>query len=171
MRSILIANEPVRGFPMPWRYDGTCYGFLSPTERLCRDELDKIGDGTDVEGLIICEDLPDYGFIAELLNLRQLYIYTGKILKDMEFVRPLTRLQNLYIRDSHISSIEPFEALAAEKTRLLEEANRDTKSIFTYCVRGVYIGSDLLDCDIEALKKYPVLYFKEFHIKKSAARE
>lgn len=171
MRSILIADNPGGSFGMPWRGDAPCFNFRYPREHLRPDELDKIGDKTDIEALVIGVDLPDYGFISKLVNLKQLYIYSGKNLKDMAFITPLVRLRQLYIYESRISSLEPFEALAAEKTRLFEESSKDIKAIITYPFEAVCIRSDLLDCDPRDLKKYDSLDTREFYITKNPQPE
>lgn len=171
MRSILIADYPGGSFGMPWRGDAPCFNFNYPREHLRPEELDKIGDKTDIETLVIGVDLPDYGFISELVNLRQLYIYSGKNLKDIEFIRPLVGLRQLYIYESQISSLEPFEALAAEKSRLYQESSKDLKAIITYPFEAVCIRSDFINCDLRELKKYDSLRTRELYIKKNPQPE
>lgn len=74
--------------------------------------------------MIGCE-LPDYDFISDMVNLRQLYIYSGGYLSDLSFIERLVCLKQLYIAESHITSLEPFASLTAEKSRLYNETPND----------------------------------------------
>lgn len=54
-----------------------CFNFNAPDEHFRADEIEKIGDKSKIETLVIGCDLPDYDFISDMVNLRQLYIYSG----------------------------------------------------------------------------------------------
>ena len=129
MRKILI-DKSIRdlkecAYGFPWRHDANCYNFRAPDECVTTDEIDNIEDFEDIENLIIGCDLDDYGFIGKMINLRQLYIYTGENIDSVEFVRTLLKLDYLYIEGSHIDSLDPLIELMNEQKRLLlQEENR-----------------------------------------------
>lgn len=170
MRRILIAEKPVNSYGMPWRSDGTCFSFKGPNEHLRPDEIANIGDKSEIESLVISCDLPDYGFISDMVNLQQLYIYSGGNLSDFSFIENLICLRHLFIAESHIGSLEPLVRLAAEKSRLYAESPQDFKSIFKYFFEAVCIRSDCLDCDPNDLADIDALRAREFVINNKRAK-
>lgn len=171
MRSILIADAPGSSFGLPWKGDAPCYNFNMPRGNIPAGELDKIADKSEITTLVIGVDMPDYGFVSEFVNLKQLYIYSGNNLTDISFIKPLVKLQQLYITESHIASLEPLEELIMEKGRLLAES-KETHPFFIYSFEAVCIRSDSLpdrpDCKPRALKEKfkntRVLLTREFYI-------
>ncbi len=145
MRKILIDKEmkdPKHcSYGFPWRHDGNCYNFRAPDDFVISDEISSIDDMTDIEGLVIGCDLDDYSFIGKMINLRQLYIYTGENINDIEFVRTLLKLDYLYIEGSHIDSLEPLIELMNEQKRLLNQEEDIMKRI-DMALTGVCISSD-----------------------------
>lgn len=164
MRRILIAQQPGGSFGMPWRGDAPCYNFNFPNEHFCADEIDKAGDKSEIGTLVIGCDLPDYSFISQMINLRQLYIYAGEKLSDLSFIEGLVYLRQLYIAESHITSLQPLAALAAEKTRLYNENPKDIEHMLKYAFEAVCIRSDCLDTVPNELADCDVLRTREFII-------
>lgn len=160
MKSILIADEPGNGFGLPWKGDAPCYNFNFPRENIPAEELPKIADKSEITTLVIGVDLEDYSVVSEFSELTQLYIYSGEKLTDISFIKPLVKLHQLYIAESHISSLEPLAELITEKARLLTENKDDTNALFTYYIEALCIASDSLNCTTREFKerfngKYP----------------
>lgn len=170
MRQILIAEEPGSSYGMPWKGDAPCFNFKHPNEHFRADEIENIGDSSEIEALVIGCDLPDYNFISEMVNLQQLYIYSGENLSDLSFIENLICLRQLYIAESHITSLEPFAALTAEKSRLYAESPKDIMSMLKYVFEAVCIRSDCFDCDPNDLTDKYVLRTRELIINDKRAR-
>jgi hypothetical protein len=144
MRRILIENSEVdpkqSSYGFPWKYDSTCYGFMSPDELVIASKISEI-TYEEVESLIIGCDLEDYSFIADMVNLKQLYIYTGKNIRDISFVKSLTKLTHLYISDSHVDSLEALKELLTEQKRLFDEEKKIKKCCF-FNMKAICVESD-----------------------------
>lgn len=169
MRQILIAEKPGSSYGMPWKGDAPCFNFNIPNEHFRADEIENIGDKSEIETLVIGCDLPDYDFISDMVNLRQLYIYSGENLSDLSFIERLVCLRQLYLAESHITSLEPFASLIAEKSRLYSEGPDKIERILKYAFEAICIRSDCLDCDPnDFIDKY-VLRTREFTINNKSA--
>lgn len=149
---------------MPWKGDAPCYNFNVPNEHFRADEIDKAGDKSEIETLVIGCGLPDHSFISQMINLRQLYIYSGEKLSDLSFIEGLVYLRQLYIAESHITSLQPLAALAAEKSRLYNESPKDIEHMLKYVFEAVCIRSDHLDRIPSDLADSDVLHTREFII-------
>lgn len=167
MRSILIANEHGNGFGLPWKGDAPCFNFNIPRENIPAEELPKIADKSEITTLVLGVDPEDYSVVSEFSELKQLYIYSGEKLTNLSFIKPLVKLRQLYIAESHIESLEPFEELIKEKARLHAESE-EKNAFFTYPFEAVCIRSDRLSINPRELKeKYKetrVLFTQEFYI-------
>lgn len=170
MRRILIAEKPGSSYGMPWKGDAPCFNFNMPDEHFRADEIENIGDRSEIETLVIGCDLPDYAFISDMINLQQLYIYSGENLSDLSFIEGLICLRQLYIAESHIASLDAFVALTAEKSRLYGESPKGIERILKYVFEAVCIRSDHLDCDPNDLADKDVLRTREFFINNKKAR-
>lgn len=170
MRQILIAEKPISVYKMPWKSDGRCFNFRAPNEHFRADEIDKIGDKSEIETLVIGCDLPDYDFISDMVNLRQLYIYSGENLSDLSFIERLVCLRQLYIAQSHIGSLELFTALVTKKSRLYREGPDDIEHMLKYAFEAVSIHSDRLDCDPNDFTDKYVLRTRDFVINNKRAK-
>lgn len=97
---ILIENTEVNldrcSYGFPWEHDATCYNFRRPEEIILAKNIRDIENKADIQTLVIGYKLEDYGFIAEMKNLRQLYIYDGSNIYDLAFVENLVSLKQLY---------------------------------------------------------------------------
>lgn len=172
MRRILIADNPGSSYGMPWKGDAPCFNFKMPNEHFHVDEIENIGDKSEIGTLVIGCNLPDYDFISDMVNLQQLYIYSGKNLIDLSFIEGLVCLRQLYLAESHITSLEPFASLTAEKSRLYREGPNDIEHMLKYAFEAVCLCSDRLDCDPNELTDKYVLRTREFVINnKRAGRE
>lgn len=170
MRRILIAEKPGSSYGMPWKSDAPCFNFNMPNEHYRADEIENIGDKSEIETLVLGCDLPDYDFISDMVNLRQLYIYSGENLSDLSFIERLVCLRQLYLAESHITSLEPLVSLTAEKSRLYSEGSNDIAHMLKYVFEAVCIRSDRLDCDPNDLTDKYVLCTREFVINGKRAR-
>lgn len=155
MRHILIDKEIKDlkncGYGFPWRHDSTCYNFRMPKEVVTPDEIDGIEDKSDIETLVIACDLPDYRFLEEMTGLRQLYIYSGANIYDLDFTRHLIHLRQLYVAESHVGSLEPLIELVQEKKSLYDLEKDVPKRLFI-SMEGICILSDK-ELDGTPLKK------------------
>lgn len=147
MRRILIENcelDPKEcSFGFPWKYDSNCFGFMFPTELVNASEINETDYGEEIESLIIGCDLEDYSFIASMGNLKQLYIYSGKNIRDISFVKGLTKLTHLYIADSHVESLEPLKELITEQKQLLDKETDLKKRLLNMPIKAICIESDV----------------------------
>jgi hypothetical protein len=95
MRKILIDNNQINPrectYGFPWRDDAICYNFRTPDEFISHHDISSI-DKSDVETLVIGCSLDDYDFVSEMTNLRQLYIYSGGKIGNIDFVKNLVIL-------------------------------------------------------------------------------
>ena len=169
MRKILIDKinrDPKEcAYSFPWRHDSNCYNFRVPEECVTADSLSSIEDMADIESLVIGCDLSDYSFIKEMVNLRQLYIYSGENIYSLDFIKTLTKLNYLYICSSHIESLEPLIILMKEQKRLFDLEEDIHKRLFMM-LSAVCIDSDR-DLDGKILKE-PGRYASEIIINRKA---
>lgn len=145
MRRILIDNHKVDprecSYGFPWRHDSICYNFKIPEELVMAGEVGNMADKAGVETLVIGCDLDDYGFINDMVNLRQLYIYTGNNLRSTGFFSKLLRLRQLYIKDSHIRSLDGMMNLLKDMKKAFDEERDPVKRLFGG-MEGISIESD-----------------------------
>ena len=157
MRNVLIAEEKIDCFPMPWKHDSTCFNFRVPDEHFhSAEELCGSADMADIETLVITSDLEDYSFISEMTGLRYLYIYSGVNLGDLSFIEELVDLQHLCLYNTHITSLESLMRLAEKKDKLFFGSD-DLFSRLQASIHAVYIDSDCLDFDLKKLGEYKSL--------------
>lgn len=101
MRSILIEDKGLDAadysYSMPWKHDANCFNFKFPNETIRKGQIAQIGNTEDIKTLVIGCDLDDYRFIAEMTNLEQLYIYTGRNIRNLSFIEKLVHLNHLCI--------------------------------------------------------------------------
>ena len=168
MRSILIAEEQITTFSMPWKLDSTCFNFNLPKELVLPENIADIEDKNDIGTLVVACELPDHSFISELKKLRQLYIYTGGSVSDLSFIEGLVELRQLCLYDTHIESLDPLIRLAEEKSRLHKETE-DVWQRISLTFEGVCITSDKLDYDPNDLRNDDTLYATDIIINKKRA--
>lgn len=130
-------------YSFPWKSDAICYNFKLPRELVCSDDIRSI-DRAEVESLVIKCNLSDYSFIADMKNLRQLYIYTGENIYDLSFIEDLVKLNHLCIGRSHIESLGSLVKLIKKKKALYDD-KANIKENWMYLFDGIYIDSDSLD--------------------------
>lgn len=149
MRRILIDGEKISpkecSYGFPWRHDSTCYNFRMPEESIAAMEVGEIKRKDDIETLVIGCDLSDYGFIKDMVNLRQLYIYSGKNIYNLEFTKGLNKLSQLYVTDSHVEALEPVVQLIKARKELFDAEKDPHKRLFMF-IEGICIDSD---CDLD----------------------
>ncbi|MDE6580116.1 MAG: hypothetical protein K2K41_06245, partial [Ruminiclostridium sp.] len=139
MRNVLIAEEKINCFPMPWKHDSTCFNFRCPDEHFrSAEELGGLSDIADIETLVITSDLEDYSFISGMTELRYLYIYSGSNLGDMSFIEDLVCLQHLCLCKTHIASFDPLIRLGEKKYKLFMGSD-DLFTRLRYSLCAVYI--------------------------------
>lgn len=151
MRCIMINTNRIdlKNYSLgcPWKYDVTAYNFRFPEEVIAVSDIDKIDYFEDIQSLVISCDLENYDFIAKMINLRQLYIYSGNNLQDISFVRNLNALSHLYIADSHIDSLDPLKELIAEQKRQFDTEKDFHKRLFMIIDAVCVNSSNELDGD------------------------
>ncbi|MGN0496400.1 MAG: leucine-rich repeat domain-containing protein [Lachnospiraceae bacterium] len=134
MRKILVEKTEIDprtcSYGFPWRYDATCYNFHGPEETVLDREIETLKDKTEIETLVIGCDLENYNFIADMTNLRQLYIYSGNQLNDISFVKNLVDLRQLYIAQSQIDSLDGLVQLITEQKKRFDAETDLMKRLF-----------------------------------------
>ena len=165
MRRILIEKENIDpktcSFGFPWKHDSICYNFNMPNECVTAESIGKIEDPADIETLVIGCDLEYYSFISEMVNLKQLYIYSGANIDSLRFIKELNCLRQLYITNSHITSLEPLKDLIQQRKSLYDAETEMFKRLLML-IEGICIDSDK-DLDGKILKD-PGFYVTEIII-------
>ncbi|MBP3854417.1 MAG: hypothetical protein IK990_02235 [Ruminiclostridium sp.] len=168
MRHILIEKEDIDlkscSFGFPWKHDSICFNFRMPEKCVTADSIEELVSKDDIETLVIGCDLSDYSFIEDMVNLKQLYIYSGTNIYSLDFIKKLNRLSQLYIADSHIETLNPVIELIKERKRLYDMEKDITKRLFMM-IEGICINSDK-NLDRKLLKKQN-FYISEIIINKS----
>jgi len=145
MRHILIEKANIDpqscSFGFPWKHDSICYNFRMPEECVIADRIGEILNKDDIGTLVIGCDLPDYRFIEDMVNLKQLYIYSGENIHSLSFIKKLNCLTQLYIADSHIEDLNPLVELIKERKRLFDLEEDMHKRLFML-IEGICINSD-----------------------------
>lgn len=122
MRKILLDKTSVpakeRYFQIPWIYDAYAYNMDNTlpdiTINVTKDDWKTaLGNPEEIESLYIKADLvpQDYEIIGQMKNLKALYIYTARQLKDISFISNLLRLKELMISYSCIEDVTPIAQL------------------------------------------------------------
>lgn len=144
MRRLLIDNEKTDPrdslYGMPWDNDSICYNFNMPDEFVLDTEISQIPDMKEIETLVIVCKLDDYGFISKMENLRQLYIYSGENITELDFLENLVNLTQLYIADSHVTSLDKLVRLTRKQKAMLLQMEPIKRILFG--LHGICIESD-----------------------------
>ncbi|MBR1855064.1 MAG: hypothetical protein IJ794_18315 [Lachnospiraceae bacterium] len=172
-RHILIERDEIDpqkcSYGFPWKHDSTCYNFRMPKECVPADRIGEMlgGEGSkEIETAVIGCELENYGFLADMINLRQLYIYAGGKIKEIDFVENLVWLQQLYVGESHIGSLDSLVRLLTEKKRLMDQAE-DAWERLGYSMEGIFIETDQEGLTKKTLKETG-LYVSEIILRRSA---
>lgn len=152
---ILIDDKEVenRAYYLPWYSDATCFNFRCPDRQIYPNDIGKIKRPSYVETLVIACVLNDYSFIRGMKNLTQLYIYDGTTLEDISFVENLTKLRQLCIIKSHVSSLNSIRTLIEKKDMIYEKYIEGASPKEELCIRlkyafeGICIQTDAYDSD------------------------
>ncbi|MGN0385132.1 MAG: hypothetical protein ACI4EX_04540 [Lachnospiraceae bacterium] len=157
MRQILIDKNSVDlkccAYRFPWDHDSHCYNFKMPTELVLNTEINSISDPLEVETLVIGCDLNDYTFISKMENLKQLYLYAGEKIENLEFIHGLVNLNQLYISESKIKRLDELVDLMKKQKLLLENLEGMNRVLFGFdaiCVNSSeeLNGKDLLEAGL-----------------------
>lgn len=152
---VLIDTEDRRNmrYLLPWASDGTCFNFKAPTKVIY--PYSAICEPEKVETLVINCDLPSYEFISSMVNLTQLYIYKGKNISDLGFLKNLVKLRQLCVLDSHIESLQSLVELIDLKYKCCKEVSEENNFLgrIIYGFEGVCIQSDTYHGDGSELLK------------------
>ena len=144
-------------YPMPWRSDAYCYNFNIPKIFIPDDRIgEMITDPLDVETLVVTSDLEDYGFISEMKNLTQLYLYNCCKLCDSVFLEELVNLRQILIAHSRLADLKSLETLILNKKKAYENADNDFEARMTYGVEGIYIHSSKSEIEQHILNRQGV---------------
>ncbi|KIC05448.1 hypothetical protein LRN_1729 [Ligilactobacillus ruminis DPC 6832] len=145
-----------KSYPLPWKSDATCFNFKAPEMVIYPENtIEKITEPEDVESLVIACDLTDYKFISEMVNLTHLYIYSAENIKDLDFLKNLSKIRQLYLGNINVESLEGLVELIElkdQKYKEIEEVN-DLEGRLTYGFEGIYIQSNKYEGDGTELVK------------------
>ena len=136
-------------YGLPWVYDGDCFNFKAPEKRVSSET--EIENPEEVQTLVINCDLESYDFISKMKNLTQLYIYKGKNVKDLDFLKDLVRLDHFYLAGSKVPSLKSLVELIQLKDKLylkeVEEGGDEMDIRLYYTLSCVRIISDAYEGD------------------------
>lgn len=137
-------------FPLPWRYDATCFNFKAPKRAVTSAK--EIKSPQEVETLVVACDLPDYQFIGEMVNLVQLYLYAGKNIKELSFLENLVKIRQLCIYGANFESLAGLVKLVEKKSELYKEFAEKSeaekfKGRIKYGFEAIYLQSNLYNGD------------------------
>ncbi len=168
MKRILIDNkqEDLKqiAYSIPWKSDTVCFNFKHPETLVLDSEIEELQDEENVETLVIGCKLLDYSFISKMNNLRQLYIYSGENVYDLNFIENLVYLQQICICNSHVESLQPIANLIKNKKE--KHANsKDFKTKLECDIEGIYIETDRYSVNEEELD-FSGIYIGEIKIRK-----
>ena len=93
---------------------------MPPTELVSDSDVHSINYPLEIETLVIGCDLTDYSFISRMENLKQLYVFTGKNIDSLTFVRGLYKLNQLYIAESQIQALDDLDELMRRQKVVLD---------------------------------------------------
>ena len=168
MKRILIDNkqEDLKqiAYSIPWKSDTVCFNFKHPEIFVLDSEIQELQDEGSVETLVIGCKLLDYSFISKMNNLRQLYIYSGENVYDLNFIENLVYLQQICICNSHVESLQPIANLIKNKKE--KHANsKEFKEKLECDIEGIYIETDRCSVNEEELD-FSGIYIGEIKIRK-----
>lgn len=168
MKRILIDNkqEDLKkiAYSIPWKSDTVCFNFKHPEIFVLDSEIEELQDEGSVETLVIGCKLVDYSFISKMNNLRQLYIYSGDNIYDLNFIENLVCLQQICICNSHVESIQPIANLIKNKKEK-HTNSKEFKEKLECDIEGIYIETDRCSVNEEELD-FSGIYIGEIKIRK-----
>lgn len=143
---ILIDTEKRKNiaYPLPWNSTGTCFNFKAPTRKVSPEYKSRKLE--NIETLVINCELQSYEFIGRMENLKQLYIYDGRNVKELSFLRNLNKLKQLCLVGTKVDTLKDLVALIELKQKTYEEERSSPKEEFLarmqYCFEGIYFQSE-----------------------------
>ncbi len=144
-------------YMMPWRSDAICYNFNAPEIFVPDDAIDEmIRDPLDVETLVVTADLKDYGFVSEMKNLTQLYLYNAREFWNLNIIRDLVNLRQICIMHSKVICLDGLEMLLENKKKLIDLASNDFGARIGYGIEGIRIHSDESTLRLTSIYNYGV---------------
>lgn len=153
-RSILITDEDVEvnriGFGVPWNGDTAAYNMKRPKESVNinnyeeNDWINSLGDLNEISYVFIGCDMENYDFLNDFKNLRQLYMYTAKNLKSIDFISDKIMLNDLCIIDSQVSNLTPLAELLKKQKEIQKKIldsyeGKERIKIFDYKLENLAI--------------------------------
>ncbi len=158
------SKRNIEMYKMPWRHDATCFNFHKPELLIPDDEIDEIiTNPMDVETIVVTSDLKDYGFIAKMKNLRQLYLYNAKNLSNLAFMEELIYLRQICIMHSKVRCLDGLDALLSNKKKAIDSDTDDFHARIAYGIEGIYIHSDESSVRLISIYDYGV-YIGELNL-------
>lgn len=101
-----------------------------------------IADPLEAEALVVTSDLEDYGFISEMRNLTQLYLYKARHLRELSFLEGLVKLRQICIIHSKVTCLDGLYGLLSNKKKEYERTRKDLEARIAYGTEGIYIHAD-----------------------------
>lgn len=106
-------NDRVGAIPAPWEMTAHAYNMKIPdvfisSEDLYDDDLMEKPRTFHVVGCYIFTQLDDYSFIADFLDMRDIYIIDGVNVKDLSFLSNLKDWRMLHLERAHLKDLKPI---------------------------------------------------------------
>ncbi len=110
---ITDGGKRITSIHIPWELTAHAFNmqtpdiYIAPEDLKDKELIDKI-KSFHVMGCYAFTALDNYGFIAELNEVRDIYIIDGVNIKDLSFLSELGEWQMLHIESAHLKDLEPI---------------------------------------------------------------
>lgn len=150
---ITKSGSRVGVIPIPWEITAHAYNMRTPDVYISPEDLndraiwEKI-NSFKVLGLYIWESLETYDFIADLIDLQDIYIMNAKHLQGLDFLEKTKECRMLFLQDVELDTLEKLVLANNQKDNLFGRLN---------CVA-------LYNCDVKDISVFETEehYFSEF---------
>lgn len=100
---------------------------------------------SNITSLYIDVELLGYDFLKRLINIENLYISSATNMYNIDFIRSLSRLKNIFIANSHIESLQPLIDILQLQSKLREKESDFMKSLKYKLKNVAIIGAEISD--------------------------
>lgn len=107
------SDKPVRSGFVPWEKTATAFNMKTPKITLSIQDLEDESIRSDLKkccltGIYIFTGLPDYRFLRDFGQVRDLFILHGENIKDLSFVSHMPELFMIYLEEVSVPDLVPL---------------------------------------------------------------
>ena|GEM_PF-2962606 len=152
VNGILISDEEVDGFPVPWCSDSDMYNMIFPNFRYNiknsqnNEWLSDLMLFSHIKSLHIFVTVDNLSYLSEFKQLKELYVFNTTE-TDWSFIENLTSLKFLLVNNADFSDLTPLSNLYEKQLALYKSSKRDTTNIFENIFQGLQ-NLNLENCSI-----------------------